>query len=229
MRIPLTKAAMYCGVIISVASMVWYVSVSPKMPEDRSPIAAKEEAKESTLESAHEDAPIVSKKETEPQEGKTEEKVDSLRSEVASQRHTLKTLEERTAFSPDGIAVTDAPPLSEEELEQQAKAEIARHVALYARVAKQEGIDHTWASSAQQAISQSLGELSAKGLGAVDVKCHRSLCEARFFFDVAAPTSALQNLQSFSPWPGEVLIVADTEKGEGRLYLAREGNNLPHP
>jgi hypothetical protein len=229
---------MYCGVIISVASMAWYVSGSPKMPEDRSPIAAKEEAKESTpsgeqglatIDSAHEDVPIVSKKVAEPREAKTEEKVERLRSEVASQRHKLETLEGHAAFSPDGIAVTEAPPLSEEELEQQAKAEIARQVALYESVAKQEGIDHTWANGAQQAISQSLAEFAAKGLGAVDVKCHSSLCEARFFFDVAAPTSALQTLQSFSPWPGEVFIVADTEKGEGRLYLAREGNNLPHP
>lgn len=235
MKTNFKKAATYCGLLSGLVIAGWYVSFYREMPDTLSTIEAKEEKKESAPfhdqlmpnDHAKKDVRISSQKANEPQEARTEEKLNRLQSEVESLRHKLYTLENRAALSPDGTPVTDSKPLSEEEQEQQLKAQLEKQLALYDSVAKLEGVDQTWAGGAEGKIYESWLDLDNDHLGLLEVKCHSSLCEARFSFDTAEGDSFMQTLNGFSPWPGETFITADTKSGEGIMYLAREGNNLP--
>lgn len=155
------------------------------------------------------------------------EKLDALHREIGVLRDRLNALSNDGALVPDGAAAAYRLPQSVEEQEQEARTQVEQQLALYKSVARQEGIDQTWAGEAQEAIYQSLQELAEEGIGALEVNCHSSFCEAHFFFDTTDAATALQKLQDISPWGSEAFIIADTERGEGTMYLAREGSSLP--
>lgn len=233
----------YCILLSGLVFAGWYLNFNQKVPDnntstpDNNPTT---DAKDNTpsrdqltamVARINGDVSALGKSSDDHREAMMADKLNALNREVGSLRDKLNALLlNNETFSPESAAVANTEHLSEEEQEQQARAQIEQQLAMYDRVAKQEGIDQNWASDAQAKVHQSFQNLAEDGIGVSEVKCHSSLCKARFFFDTADADSAIQNLQGVSPWQGETFIwIADTERGEGVIYLARDGDSLPDP
>ncbi len=165
--------------------------------------------------------------------GEMERRVTELHGDMQSLRDQLKALSDNVSLQQ---AVKDVPTsessdatLTEEESEQRLRAQVEEQLAYIEEAATVEGTDPQWAETAMTDVLESFQSLSEEGVGVSDVRCHASFCQARFRLDDENVTATLQKLQTVSPWKGETFVwIEDVEQGEGVIYLAREGYELPH-
>lgn len=148
---------------------------------------------------------------------KLDNRIDALANQVAGQAATVPATPADTV-----------PELTEQEREAQARQQMLDQLALFDKVATQEGIDEEWALDAQADVYESFQNLADEGLGLAEVKCHSSFCEADFSFAAEQGNEGIKRLVEVSPWEGEAMIWVDNiNEGKGVIYLAREGQSLP--
>lgn len=164
-------------------------------------------------------------------------KTHQLRDEIEALRKQLTVLTKKAAnhanlpLAKSSTADEDQEKLflTEEEREIEIATQMEEQLELYDNAALQEGVDDGWASQAQTDVYNSFQTLSTNGVSVSEVACHRSFCQANFSLDGENNDMAIGKVQGLSPWEGESFIwIKDIEQGDGVMYLARQGQELPN-
>jgi len=164
-------------------------------------------------------------------------KTHQLRDEIEALRKQLTVLTNKAAnytnLPQAEVSTTDENQdnisLTEEEREVQVTAQMEQQLELYNSAALQEGVDDGWASQAQTDVYNSFQTLSTDGVSVSEVACHSSFCQAKFSLGGENNDIAIGKVQGLSPWEGESFIwIKDIEQGDGVMYLARQGQELPN-
>jgi tRNA A37 N6-isopentenylltransferase MiaA len=164
-------------------------------------------------------------------EGAIEQRFSRIYEEIRLLREQINTLSvNRPSDQSMYGAVEVQPPeaaLTEEEREQQLRAEVERQLALYEATALQEGSDGSWAPSAKVEVFEAFRALADEGISASHVECHTSFCQVQFSL-ANGSNESIGKLQEASPWSGETFLwIEDIEQGAGVVYFARDGYDLP--
>jgi hypothetical protein len=123
---------------------------------------------------------------------------------------------------------TDAPPLTPEEEDRRAQAQIQAQIELIENARRAEPPDPQWASTAQVALHEAFQSKAVTGMQVGETDCRTTLCRAELLLDSStSPQVISRELVHLAPWSGQSFIHLNIETGEGVIYLAREGHSLP--
>lgn len=117
--------------------------------------------------------------------------------------------------------------LSESEQELQHEQRQQQQEGLYAAKIQQEHADPSWSIDAEQKTLDALSQASDK-LQVDSIVCKSSLCQ----LDIArvsggSDDEALDAFETSLSWEGEMTLTYDPETGQGTVYMARPGHELP--
>jgi hypothetical protein len=123
---------------------------------------------------------------------------------------------------------TEAIPLTPEEEDRSAQAQIQAQIELIESARRAEPPDPQWASTAQVALHEAFQSKAVTGMQVGETDCRTTFCRSELLLDSSASPQAIsQELIFLAPWPGQSFVHFDLESGKGVIYLAREGHSLP--
>ena len=165
-------------------------------------------------------------------EGAVEQRFSRIYEEIRLLREQVNTLSvNSTADQLMYGAMEVQPPevaLTEEERELELRAEAERQLAVYETTALQEGLDGSWAPSAEVELLDAFSTLSDEGISVSHVECHISFCQVQFAM-TSGSNESVYKVQEASPWGGETFLwIEDIEQSTGVAYFARDGYDLPN-
>ena len=164
--------------------------------------------------------------------------VEALRSQVkqvgdqqaAQGTDAVQAGQQGAVLSPAAEHEAETVAMSPEEERQQIEEQSLAQVDLIEAAVLTEEVDEEWGPQAQQTLGDLFENEEMTGMYLLGADCRTSMCRMEVAFDeTVSPEKGLGTLADNAPWQGEGFVrIGLGDDPSVVVYLAREGQSLPH-